>query len=356
MTCLLEIDLSAVRANYDYLSGRAGKRIAGVVKADAYGLGAVQVVSELIKAGCKEFFVANADEGKALRAQFDHIVLYVLEGALESTLNTLMEYNLRPVLNNLAQCDLWSNRSVPCAIHIDSGMERLGLNESEMNQLLSSPKLLNLQLLISHLARADEPDHHFNKLQVQRFDLIKQRVVHRYPEVETSLTNSAGVANRDYKDDLGRPGIALYGGNPFSDRSSPVKPVVRLMAQVLQIRKVGKETPIGYGGSFVTNRDCDLAIIGAGYADGISRALSNKGRVFVLDNYCPIVGRISMDMFHVDVSGVEVKESDWVELIGPNMSLDEIALQSGTIPYEVLTNLGRRCKRVYLASASRGSF
>ena len=355
MTCVLEIDLSAIRANYQYLARDTGRRIAGVVKADAYGLGAVKVVSELVKVGCNEFFVANAEEGKALRSEFDEIILYVLEGALESTYEKLLEHNLRPVLNTLLQCDLWSKQSAPCAIHLDSGMERLGLNENELNEMLNDPKELNIQLLMSHLARADEPDHQFNQLQKKRFDLIRQRLGDLYPEVETSLTNSAGVAHQDYVDDLGRPGIALYGGNPFSDRSNPMSPVVRLMAQALQVREVDTGLPVGYGGTFVTDRDSVLAIIGAGYADGISRSLSNKGRTFVSGSYCPIVGRISMDTLHVDVTGVDIVEGDWVELIGPNMSLDEVALQSGTISYEVLTGLGRRCSRVYLGSAVQGS-
>ena len=218
--------------------------------------------------------------------------------------------------------------------------------------MLCDPEQLNPQLLISHLARADEPDHRFNQLQTERFDLIKQRVTDRYPEIETSLTNSAGVAHQDYVDDLGRPGIALYGGNPFSDRSNPMSPVVKLLAQVLQVRRVGQGVPVGYGGTFVTNRDSVLAIIGAGYADGISRSLSNKGRAFVSGSYCPIIGRVSMDTLHLDVTGVDIEEGDWVELIGPNMSLDEVALQSETISYEVLTNLGRRCSRVYLDPAS----
>ena len=352
MTCVLEIDLSAIRANYQYLARDMDRRIAGVVKADAYGLGAVKVVSELVEVGCKEFFVANAEEGKALRSEFDEIILYVLEGAPESTYEKLLEHNLRPVLNTLAQCALWSKRSAPCAIHVDSGMERLGLNQNEMNQMLSDPKQLNPQLLISHLARADEPDHRFNQLQIERFHLIRQRVSDRFPEVETSLTNSAGVAHQGYSDDIGRPGIALYGGNPFSDRSNPMSPAVRLMAQVLQVRKVDEGIPVGYGGTFVTNCDSILAIIGAGYADGISRSLSNKGSAFVSGSYCPIVGRISMDTLHVDVTGVDIVEGDWVELIGPNLSLDEVARQSGTISYEVLTNLGRRCSRVYLDSAT----
>ena len=350
MTCVLEIDLSAIRENYQYLARHTSKRIAGVVKADAYGMGAARVVSELVNLGCKEFFVANVEEGKALRSEFDEIILYVLEGALESTYDNLLGHNLRPVLNTLAQCKLWSRQSAPCAIHIDSGMERLGLNEDEMNQMLSDPNQLSPQLLMSHLARADQPDHRFNQLQIERFDLIRQRVSDRFPGVETSLTNSAGVAHQDYVDDLGRPGIALYGGNPFSDRSNPLSPVVRLMAQVLQVRRVDQGVPVGYGGTFVADQARVLAIIGAGYADGISRSLSNKGRAFISGSYCPIVGRISMDMLHVDVTGVEVEEGDWVELIGSNMSLDEVALQSGTISYEVLTNLGRRCSRVYLDS------
>ena len=346
MTCLLEIDVSAIKSNYDYLNRATKSRVAGVVKADAYGLGATKVVSVLLESGCKEFFVATAIEGKTLRDKFSEITVYVLEGALADTVDLLLECNLVPVLNTLSQCVIWSKKNRPSAIHVDTGMERLGLSVDDLSVLIKDYPL-DIRLLVSHLARADEAENPFNQIQLDRFDLIYQKIKNNFPSIETSLGNSAGLIKQRLDEGLSRAGIALYGGNPFSDRTNPMKSVVSLKAQVLQLREVGKATPVGYGGTFKTRQDTNLATIGAGYADGIPRALSNKGRVYASDGYCPIVGRVSMDTTHVDVSGVSIKEGDWVELIGPNLGLDEFAFLSGTISYEILVGLGRRSPRIY---------
>ncbi len=347
MTCLLEIDLSAIRSNYDYLSRATKSRVAGVVKADAYGLGAREVVSVLLDSGCKEFFVATANEGKMLRDEYSENSIYVLEGALTDTVDLLSECNLVPVLNTLRQCLIWSKKSKPAAIHVDTGMERLGLSIDDLSVFIKDYPL-DIRLLVSHLARADEPENQFNQIQLDRFNLIFEKIKNSFPSIETSLGNSAGLIKQPLDEGLSRAGIALYGGNPFSDRTNPMQSVACLKAQVLQLRKLPEGTPIGYGGTFETRRESILATIGAGYADGIPRALSNKGRVYVSGSYCPIVGRVSMDTLHVDVSGVSIGEGDWVELIGPNLELEEVALLSGTISYEILTGLGRRCPRIYI--------
>ena len=346
MTCLLEIDVSAIRANYDYLSQETSSRVSGVVKADAYGLGAIKVASVLIECGCKEFFVATAHEGKILRQEFGEIIVYVLEGVLADTIDLLVEYNLTPVLNTPNQCVMWLDTDRPAAIHADSGMERLGLNIDELSDVIND-FALDIRLIVSHLARADEPDHPFNHTQLERFRLICEKIRTKYPKIETSLGNSAGLIKQALNDSLSRAGIALYGGNPFSDRSNPMQQVVSMRAQVLQLRKIPRGTRVGYGGTFEARRDSVLATIGAGYADGIPRALSNKGKVYASGNYCPIVGRVSMDTLHIDVTGLSIEEGDWVELIGSNIRLDELALLSGTIAYEILIGLGKRCVTVY---------
>ena len=347
MTCVIEIDTGAIRTNYEYLAKATSARVAGVVKADAYGLGVSSVVSTLLQAGCKEYFVATAREGKTLREEFRDIVIYVLEGALVDTAEQLVSYDLRPVLSTPNQCEIWSKTKKPSAIHVDTGMERLGLRADELPGVLGGADL-DIQLLVSHFARADEPGQAFNQLQLDRFNQIYVSLKKRFPKIETSLGNSAGLLKQGPNDNLCRAGIALYGGNPFSDRSNPMKPVVSMKVQALQIREVPKGVPVGYGGTYETRQDCVLATVGAGYADGVPRALSNKGHAYVLGSLCPVVGRVSMDTLHLDVTGLAVREGDWIELIGRNVSLDEFALLSGTIPYEILTGLGRRCSRVYV--------
>ena len=349
MTSVVEVNLAAMEANYDLLRRGANNRLGAVVKANAYGLGAVQVVGRLAQIGCNEYFVANAVEGASLRKEFSDIVIYVLEGALPETLDTLSANNLRPVLNTEKQCALWSKIGKPAALHVDCGMERLGLNLEALSSALGRWSNLDLRLLVSHLARADEALNPFNEIQLERFTYICREVKRYKPEIETSLMNSAGLVRQKFGENLGRAGIGLYGGNPFSDRTNPMNPVVVMKAQVLQKRRVAAGTPVGYGGSYESSADCLLATLGVGYADGIPRLLSNKGRGFVAGKYCPIVGRISMDMLHLNVTGAEVEEGDWVELIGPNVTLDEVAFLADTISYELLTGLGNRSSRLYLS-------
>lgn len=376
MSCRIVVSLGALARNYRTLCAAVTGPVAAVVKADAYGVGATAVVHRLSEAGCHRFFVATAHEGVALRTSLsifaedglaeetlteekpDRVLkptIYVLEGAREEQLEALVSHQLVPVLNTPLQCDLWSTTGLPCAVHVDTGMQRLGLPVNEALANLTRDDL-DVSLLVSHFACADEPDNPFNQKQLETLSELLDTLAERGREVPISLGNSAGIISALSPSYLGRAGIALYGGRALvADdlASSALEPVVRLDAQVLQLRDVQAGVPVGYGGSYVSTTPMRIAILGAGYADGVPRLLSNNGSVYVGDQACPIVGRVSMDLLQVDVSNLTVdpqvplREGAWVEVIGPRAILAEVADRSQTIDYEVLTGLSPRAPRIY---------
>ncbi|MCZ6619023.1 MAG: alanine racemase, partial [Gammaproteobacteria bacterium] len=319
------------------------------VKADAYGLGLEAVSRQLRQSGCSTFFVATADEGCELRGFLDGVDIYVFEGVHAESAGQLAAAGLRPVINHARQLEAWrSHPNLPIAVHVDTGMQRLGFPGNVDSGLFGG---FEVALLMTHLACADDPEHVLNRLQIERFDTVRGK----FPGVPVSIGNSAGVLmGRDFQGDIGRPGIGLYGGNPFSGRPNPMKTVATLEEQILQLRTVSAGTSVGYGATYVPRNDCRMAVLGLGYADGVPRLLSNRGYVSV-DNAgtgtkrtrCPIRGRISMDLMLIDVTGNDVSEGDWVELIGENVSLTEVARWADTVPYEILAGLGRRIPRVY---------
>lgn len=338
--------------------------MAAVVKADAYGLGAGPVADTLAAAGCGDFFVATAAEGVALRTKLAAANIYVLEGPLDETLAPLRLAQLIPVLNTPAQARAWADTGLSAALHIDTGMQRLGVSADQASQILSSGNI-RLTLIMTHLARGDEPGHEFNRTQVAAFaDAYRQltaRHGQRVPGV-LSLSNSGGILGHLAEDIpqlcgdakialLDRAGIALYGGNPFADRANPMHPVIQLEARVLRVVDLEPNVAVGYGGTYVTKQPTRLATLAAGYADGVPRLLSNLGQVWLQGQLCPIVGRVTMDMIHVDVSGVpDVREGDWAEVIGAHVKIDDVGAQAQTISYEVLTGLGRRGQRIFSQS------
>jgi alanine racemase len=358
MSGRLTISLAAIVQNYQTL--RAGIEsagvgaseatgIAGVVKANAYGLGLEQVSEALYIAGCRSYFVATASEAVQLRCLLDDVNIFVFNGVTPSTLEELLDSRITPVLNTQTQIECWNPTGKPGAIHIDTGMERLGLGVSQVRAATA-----NLQfepvLLLSHFARADEQDPDVAQRQTQAFETATTELRRRYPTVRLSFSNSAATLAGGVGDDLCRPGIALYGGNPYVHADNPMQPTVTLEGQVLQIREVAEGTAVGYGGSFVTSRTTRIASIGVGYADGVPRLLSNNGNAVLRGQRCPIVGRVSMDMVQVDVTDVEgIVEGSWAELVGDGIGIDEVAEQAQTIGYEVLTGLdaARRLERVY---------
>jgi len=362
-TAILTIDLDALAANYRALRDLAASaECAAVVKADAYGLGMAEAAPALARAGCRTFFVATLTEAAALRALLPDAVIYVFSGLMPGTAELYRAADLRPVLNSADEIKEWASfcvslgEQLPCAVHIDSGMNRLGLSADEVDQVAEASELwqaVTLSLVMSHLACADEPDHPKSETQRKTFDRLRARL----PRALASLANSAGILlGPDFAYDMVRPGIALYGGHPRRHGKNPFRPVVHLKGRVLQIRQVAAGETVGYGATRTMGRPTRIAVVSVGYADGFFRALSAKDGEDGLAAYfgphaAPILGRVSMDLITIDVTSVPEDISGrgaWVELIGPNVEAYEVAARAGTIDYEVLTNLGRRALRRYL--------
>lgn len=358
---ILTIDLGAVRANWQNLRDRLkGAECAGVVKADAYGLGLEPVAKTLAGAGCRVFFVAHLDEGIALRAALPKAEIHVLNGLLPGTAAEFAAHRVIPVLNSLQSIDEWRafcrNRqsALTADIHVDTGMSRLGLPPGELDILAAEPARLDglaPGYLMSHLACADEPDHPMNRRQLAAFVAVRRRL----PLTRASLANSAGIfLGPDYHFDLARPGIAVYGGNPLPGGPNPMVQVVRLQGKILQVRGVDTPQTVGYGATHRFAGPARIATVAVGYADGFLRSLGNVGGAFVGEIRTPVVGRVSMDLITLDVTSVPEAQSQpgcLIDLIGPHGDVDAVATAAGTISYEILTSLGRRYYRRYVGGA-----
>jgi alanine racemase len=360
---ILTIDLGAVTANYRRLAElSAPAECAAVVKADAYGLGMAMVARALADAGCKTFFVATLGEAKSLRSLLPLATVYVFDGLLEGTAPFYREHGLRPVLNSAEEIREWAafcvatRARLSAAVHIDSGMNRLGLSAAEVEGLATANDLwgvFELALVMSHLACADEPEHPKSGAQRQSFERLRRKL----PKALASLANSAGILlGRPYHYDLVRPGIALYGGKARRTGPNPFAPVLHFAGRILQVRDVAPGETVGYGATRTLKRASRIAILSVGYADGLFRALSvgdgKEGlRVYLGGHPAPILGRVSMDLITVDVTGLPehlARRGAWVELIGQNIAAHELAAHAGTIDYEVLTSLGARAARRYI--------
>ena len=360
-TGVLTVDLDAICANWRKLEKTAvPAECAAVIKADAYGCGLDPVARALALAGCKTFFVATLDEARAARAALPSAALYVLGGFIQNTGEAYAKIDARPVigdLNELAEWDVFCRRSGwagGAAIHIDTGMNRLGLTRVEAQGLI--PRINagdhGITLVMSHLACAESLNHSLNSRQLASF----REIAGVFSGVPASLSNSSGVfLGAPFQFDLVRPGAALYGVNPTPEADNPMQAVVELKARVMQIRDVERGESVGYGATWTARRPTRLAIVSAGYADGYLRAgSSNDGTrgadVMVAGKRCPVAGRISMDLMAVDITDIEknaVRRGHMVTLIGDGITIDELAHHFGTIGYEVLTSLGPRYARVY---------
>ena len=355
----LTIDLGALRDNYLALAAMAPAcQTAAVVKADAYGLGADMVSQTLFDAGCRHFFVAHIDEALALRLRLPaQARIFVLNGLQPGNEATCAAMAITPVLNSLEQIAQWAvhaktlGRKLAAAVQIDTGMCRLGLTPKELETLTSQPQLLDgidIAFVMSHLACADEPGHACNAAQLSA---MRQATI-ALPDVPVCFSNSGGIfLGREYHNHMLRPGIALYGGAPSADRPNPMKPVVRLDLAVIQTRTVPAGSLVGYGGSFEASGSTRLATIAAGYADGLPRSLSNRGAAWYDGVRLPIAGRVSMDSIILDISALPegtLTQGSFVQMIGPEQTLEDIADDAGTIAYEILTGLGRRYRRTYI--------
>jgi alanine racemase len=357
---ILTIDLDAVAANWRELRDRAAPaRCAAVVKADGYGCGLDQVTAALARAGCETFFVAHPAEGRRVRAAAPRATIYVLNGMLPGTAPGYVGHNLHPVIGSLAELAEWKAFVATtgwhggAALHVDTGMNRLGVSFEEAMWLAAQPRAERgeVVLLMSHFACADRPDHPLNARQIAAFRELRTM----FPGVPGSLANSPGIfLGPDAHHDMVRPGVALYGANPTL-HLNPMRPVVELCGRIVQVRNVAAGETVGYHAAWTARRDARVAVVSIGYADGFARAASARddqtgADALVNGRRCPLAGMISMDLLAIDVTDLPEdmpRRGELVTLIGGDISLDDVASHAGTVAYEVLTSLGHRCQRVY---------
>jgi alanine racemase len=358
----MTVDLAAIRRNWTALDKVSQGALTGaVVKADAYGTGIAQTSRALFQAGARFFFTATPDEAIAIRAALpEDAYIFVLDGLFPGAAPLYVGERLMPILSSIPMLEEWlqaclsRNEAFPAALHFDTGINRLGfrLNEASIVKRMIDQVGYKPQMIISHLACADQPSHEKNRTQLALFSSI----LAQFPGIPASLANSAGLMTaRDMHFQMVRPGIALYGGRAVAGRRNPMTRVVSLEAPILQIKDVKTGESVGYGAAYTLSRDSRIAVVGIGYADGFFRAQSatnNRpgGKVAIAGHFAPVVGRVSMDMIQVDITDLSEPPmpGDMVELLGPNISVDDQADVAGTIGYEVLTSLKGRYSRSYV--------
>ena len=365
---VLSVDLDALQANYRLLARQSGgARTGASVKANGYGTGLVPATRALHAAGCRDFFVAFPEEGAAVRLLVPDVAIYVLCGLFKGEAAFYEQSALIPVLAQLDEVDEWSRHCrdrgtrLAAALHVETGINRLGIGPQELTQLVGRPAwrdAFDLKLLVSHLARADERREAMNDEQLAKFDGLRRH----FPSVPASLANSPGIfLGPRFRFDLVRPGIGLYGGNPFAEGDNPFRTVVRLKGRVLQVKSIEPGEAVGYGSTWRASRPTRLAVIGAGYGDGYPRALGSgppetPARVYIAGRFAPVVGRVSMDMTMIDATDIPenlLSRGIEAELIGDHVTLEEVGRLAGTISYEILTRLGTRYARLYSGGDSQ---
>ncbi|MCF3641578.1 alanine racemase [Rhizobium sp. TRM95111] len=364
----LTIDLSALSDNWRLMARKSGTaRTAAVLKADAYGTGLEPAARTFHAAGARDFFVATPAEGGRLRPIVPDARIFVLSGMWAGSERLFFEYDLVPVIASEEQLAVFmaalsEGADHPCALHVDTGMNRLGLTVADAVALAGDPARpasFSPVLLMSHLACADDPLNAMNRMQLDRFRAARKA----YDGIEASLANSAGIfLGEDFHFDLTRPGIALYGGAAVNGMPNPMTPVVKAEARVLQVRHARAGETVSYGAAALLARDSRIAVAAIGYADGYLRSLSGAGvplrqtglsgaSGYLHGRPVPLIGRVTMDLTHFDVTDLPegaVKAGDFIELFGPNMPIETVARAGGTIDYVLLTGLGRRYGRHYV--------
>ena len=360
-TGILRIDCNHIAENYAYLQSISpSARVSAVVKANAYGLGAEEVVKALQVKGCTLFFVATCEEGISLRKCFPDIEIAILNGIWTGPLEDFIHFKLCPVLNNLYDVTVWRNLAkdrgctLSAILHVNTGMNRLGMPRSEVDNVTTNLEQaflgLDIQYVMSHFCSSEDNDDPENMAQYTRFC----ELTGLFPHMKYSLANSSGIfRDPQYHFDLVRPGMALYGLNPTPEEVNPMKPVISLEVPVLQVHEARAGESIGYNCTYQLSKNEQVATVCLGYADGLLRTLSNQGALYWNGKKCPILGRVSMDLITVSLQNVQgecPKPGDMMEVIGKHQSADDLAKSAGTIGYEVLTSLSTRYRRVYISS------
>ena len=346
-TPVLNINLKKLIENFNLLKQLSYPAIAaGVVKDDAYGLGAYEITKALYQAGCRHYFVAHAGEGVIVRQAAPEATIFMLQGVGEDSLLACQDANLTPVICSPDMLAFWKEhkiKGIRPAIQVETGLNRLGFRIEDLEKL-SSEDIAEFSYVLSHLSCADEQAHFMNERQLKNFRQIKERF---FPNTPATLSASDGVfLGENFRFDLTRLGAALYGINTAPYRENEMKNIIELKAPVLQVKPLQKGEFVGYSATFRAPCDMKIAIVSIGYGDGVPRSLSNRGKVIFYENntacFCPILGRVSMDNIICDVSALkQVKTGDWGYLINDDYTVDDVARDAGTIAYELISNLGK---------------
>lgn len=357
------IDLDQVARNWRGLADLVAPAVCGaVVKANAYGLGAARIIPALSQAGCRVFFIATPQEGIEARHFAPDAEIYALDGLLPGSAENFARHDIHPVLSTYDDVQTWAQlstqqgRRLACGLHIDSGLNRLGLSARDARHLAADSKLLSMidvRLVMSHLACADNPCDRKNRDQLLAFETLSAL----FPGIHRSLAASDGLMlSKAFHFDLVRPGYALYGGQATIANAAPVAPVAVVTARILAINDVAPGESVGYAASWRATRPSRIATIAAGYADGVPRSASSRdgefcGCVLIAGHKVPIVGRVSMDLITADVTDLPVASvlpGDEAVLYGAGLTIEDVGFAAGTIGYEILTRLGTRFARDYI--------
>ncbi len=346
---ILEISKKNIIHNYNYFNNLSKNVFcAPTIKSDGYGLGAKNIFRLLFTRGCKHFFVATTQEGISLRENFSNASIYILNGTEFNNYKVFKKYNLIPILSNVTDYNKFKKLSLNYGIQINTGINRLGIDYDEQNKIKFEDK--KIKIIISHLASADQKNNPYNNIQLNKFKKITNK--NNKNKIIFSLANSFGsVLSEDYLFDMIRPGISLYGGH-FNNiiLKKNIKPVLKLKAKILQIKRLKKNQFVGYNQTYKTKKDIWVAIIGIGYGDGLNRILSNNGVVFSKNKKYNIIGRVSMDSIIIEIKRDinKFKNENYVEIINENYGIDYMADNCGTISHEILTSISKRVERKFV--------
>ena len=338
-TATIKLDSDALVANWralDRLSGQA--RAGAAVKANGYGLGVCDVVQKLVAAGCTEYFVANWQEAQEIENfTAGRASVSVLNGVREADMPFALQSPAKPVINSLEQLMRWRNSGKLCDVMINSGMNRLGINVEDLDAGLFAG--MEIDVAMSHLASADE-DGPQNSDQLNEYRTALTLVPHK----RASLANSAGIAlGSDFHFDITRPGLSLYGGIQRRELEGEIKQVAIPQAEIIQIRSLQPGDKLGYNAQYIADRPCKVAILAMGYADGYLRGFSGRGIFSHQQRKLPVLGRVSMDLTAIDVTGAPYLEEG--DLVDCEYDLRSASAQSGLSQYELITGLGNRLTR-----------
>ena len=346
---ILQINTKNLIKNYNFFKKlKKDIIVAPTIKANAYGLGVKKIFNLLVKNKCKHFFVATLEEGLEINNKNKNIFIYILNGLQNYKIEKFSDNNLIPIINSISELQKVYKSNIVYGLHIDTGINRLGIDHKNLPKFVFKSK--NIKTVISHLASADEKKNEYNGIQIQRFKELINNFKNK--KIIFSLSNSNGTTlGKSYLFKMIRPGIGLYGGNNNNEYlKRNIKPVVKLIAKVIQIKKINVNEYIGYNQTFKTNKEIKIAIIGIGYADGIPRRLSNKGTVFYKNNKFKVIGRISMDSLTIDISKNKhnLKVGNYIEIINYKFDIEKFANECETISNEVITSIGSRVKIEYV--------